>query len=165
MSEPTNEREAEAPVGPPLGSLPSAVAAVPVRRVRRRSSSRRKASVPGSGQSTGDPLSDLTYLQGRVLADTQLRFTRIYKHAVTGAIRAWRWLQKRRQRQLASKRLGLCETVSLGEKRFVAIIEVDRQQFLVGGAAGSVSMLARLNEQDEFAGVLRRRRKSSGAVQ
>jgi hypothetical protein len=64
------------------------------------------------------------------------------------------WLQEKRQAQLASKRLRLCETLSLGEKRFVAIVQVDGQQFLVGGAAGTVSMLGQLSAESRFTNVL-----------
>ena len=52
------------------------------------------------------------------------------------------------------KRLKVCETVSLGEKRFVAVIQIDDQQFLLGGASGSVSLLAQLEQSTEFAKVL-----------
>jgi len=69
--------------------------------------------------------------------------------------RQWlRWLQEKRQAQLATRRLRLCETLSLGEKRFVAIVQVDGQQFLVGGAAGTVSMLGQLSADARFANVL-----------
>jgi hypothetical protein len=44
-----------------------------------------------------------------------------------------------------NKRLQVQESVSLGEKRFVAIVQVDGQQFLLGGAPNSVSLLAQLN--------------------
>ena len=53
------------------------------------------------------------------------------------------------------KRLRVCESVSLGEKRFVAVVQVDGQQFLVGGAANSIAMLAQLEKQDAFSDVLR----------
>ncbi len=69
------------------------------------------------------------------------------------------WSQVRRQlvSRQSRKRLRVCETVSLGEKRFVAVIEVDRQQFLVGGAAASVATLARLESSPDFSEVLKRR--------
>ena len=38
----------------------------------------------------------------------------------------------------------MCESVSLGEKRFVAVVQVDGERFLIGGAAGSVAMLTKL---------------------
>ncbi len=53
------------------------------------------------------------------------------------------------------KRLRVCETVSLGEKRFVAVVQVDGEEFLVGGASNSVCTLARLQRPQEFADVLK----------
>jgi flagellar biogenesis protein FliO len=40
--------------------------------------------------------------------------------------------------------LRLCETLSLGDKRFLAVVLVDQQKFLVGGAGNSVALLAKL---------------------
>jgi flagellar biogenesis protein FliO len=45
-----------------------------------------------------------------------------------------------------TRRLRVCETLSLGERRFLAVIEFDRQEFLVGGTGSSVELLARLHE-------------------
>lgn len=45
----------------------------------------------------------------------------------------------------ANKRLHVRETVSLGDKRFVAIVQVDGQEFLLGGSQNSVGMLAQLS--------------------
>ncbi|MBI1749406.1 MAG: flagellar biosynthetic protein FliO [Acidobacteria bacterium] len=42
------------------------------------------------------------------------------------------------------RRLSICELLPLGEKRFVAVVQVDRQQFLIGGAPNSVALLAQL---------------------
>ncbi len=55
------------------------------------------------------------------------------------------------------KRLRVCESVPLGEKRFVAVIQVDDKQFLVGGASNSVSLLAQLDKPAEFSSVLHSR--------
>jgi len=77
-----------------------------------------------------------------------------YSSSCKSLVKAWRWVQARRQLQLASKRLCLCESISLGEKRFLAIVKVDGQHFLVGGAPGSVSMLTQLAGEREFAEVL-----------
>jgi hypothetical protein len=51
------------------------------------------------------------------------------------------------------RRLRLCETVSLGEKRFAAVVEFEDRRFLVGGAATSVSLLAEL-QSSSFADTL-----------
>src|SRR5262249_34555105 len=71
--------------------------------------------------------------------------------------RAWNWLQGKLKSHQERKRLRVCETVSLGEKRFVAVIQVDGEQFLVGGSASSVSTLARLEPRPEFSDVFRTR--------
>lgn len=57
--------------------------------------------------------------------------------------------------QRAQKRLRVCESVSLGEKRFLAVVQVDGEEFLVGGAANSISTLARLERNQEFSELLK----------
>ena len=64
---------------------------------------------------------------------------------------AWGWLVNKRTQQLAGRRMRVAETVSLGEKRFVSIVHVDGAQFLVGGAANQVSLLAILPPASEKA--------------
>ena len=54
---------------------------------------------------------------------------------------AWRAVATRKTR-----RLRVCETLSLGERRFLAVIEFDHQEFLVGGSGNSLELLARLHE-------------------
>ena len=75
---------------------------------------------------------------------------------------AWKWMDQSYTRQRLSKRLKIAETVSLGEKRFVSILQVDGAQFLIGGTANSISLLATMGPSSEvpesdFADVLRRR--------
>ena len=72
-------------------------------------------------------------------------------------INAWHaclWVARRIKVQQARKNLRICESVSLGEKRFVAVVQVDEERFLIGGASGSVSLLTRLQESKTFAAVL-----------
>lgn len=40
--------------------------------------------------------------------------------------------------------LRVCETVSFGDKRFVAVLEFERQRFLIGVTSQSVSLLQSL---------------------
>ena len=70
------------------------------------------------------------------------------------AWRACRWIARRIKVQQARKNLRICESVSLGEKRFVAVVQVDEERFLIGGSSGSVSLLTRLHESKTFAAVL-----------
>ncbi|MGA8153918.1 MAG: flagellar biosynthetic protein FliO [Terriglobales bacterium] len=70
--------------------------------------------------------------------------------------KGWIWLQQHLKKQQAKKRLRVCESVSLGEKRFIAVVQVDGEQFLVGGSSSSVSTLAHLEQPREFSDVFRR---------
>lgn len=70
---------------------------------------------------------------------------------------AWNYARRQLVSRQSRKRLRVCESVSLGEKRFVAVIEIDGEQFLVGGASNSVTTLARLEPKQEFSEVLKRR--------
>lgn len=67
----------------------------------------------------------------------------------TGGQQGWwrRLTDGLRLRGLRSRprRLRLCEMLPLGERRFVAVIECDQQQFLIGGSATQVQLLANLD--------------------
>ena len=73
-------------------------------------------------------------------------FTSILRPLGSHAASAWRWLERKRTQQLAARRMRVAETIQLGEKRFVSILQVDGAQFLIGGAAGNVSLLAILSD-------------------
>jgi flagellar biogenesis protein FliO len=69
-------------------------------------------------------------------------------------IKTWsglKWVIRRAKAQQARKNLRVCESVSLGEKRFVAIIQVDEEKFLIGGSSSAVSLLTRLQETKSLA--------------
>jgi len=63
---------------------------------------------------------------------------------------SWLGLARRLGRRLlrmterAPRQLRLAETLSLGERRFVAVIEFERARFLVGGTSASMVLLAQL---------------------
>ena len=73
-------------------------------------------------------------------------FKSVMRPLAQQAVAAWKWLERKRTQQLAARRLHVAETVQLGEKRFVSILEVDGGQYLIGGAAGNVSLLAILKQ-------------------
>ena len=56
--------------------------------------------------------------------------------------------------QRAPRQLRLCESLSLGGNRMVAVIQYEGQKFMVGGSAHSVSLLARLGSTADFAELL-----------
>jgi flagellar biogenesis protein FliO len=54
------------------------------------------------------------------------------------------WRSQRKTRSLVIQ-----ETAGLGERRFVAVVQFERQRFLIGGSAGSVTLLTLLPDQEE----------------
>lgn len=69
---------------------------------------------------------------------------------------AFRWIMLRAKAQQSRKTLRVSETVSLGEKRFVAVVQVDDERFLIGGSSTAVALLTRLPEAKTFAVALDR---------
>jgi flagellar biogenesis protein FliO len=102
-------------------------------------------------------LSDAEALQ--TVTDKARSLSNIGDWSQTLLARAWsavRWIMQRAQAQQARKNLRVCETVSLGEKRFVAVVQVDEERFLIGGSSGAVSLLTRLQEAKSFSVALER---------
>ena len=75
----------------------------------------------------------------------------------SGIRRVWHSIERLVQTHQARKRLRLCETISLGEKRFIAVVQVDGKQLLVGGATNGLSVLANLESSSTFSNMLQRR--------
>jgi hypothetical protein len=61
-----------------------------------------------------------------------------------GLTRAFSWLRSRYALN-STKRLRVSETVSLGEKRFVALVCVEGREFLIGGGSSGVCLLTPLD--------------------
>jgi flagellar biogenesis protein FliO len=66
------------------------------------------------------------------------------------------WMQARRVERSADRRLRVAETVSLGEKRFVAVVQVDGRHFLVAGGPANIALLAQLDANEPFEDVLKK---------
>lgn len=73
------------------------------------------------------------------------------------------WFLGKVKVQTARKTLRLCESLPLGDKRFVAVIQVENERFLIGGAAGSVSLLTRLQEPANFSDSLQNKLKEEAS--
>ena len=58
----------------------------------------------------------------------------------------WQWLiaLRRSWGSHPSRQLRLRETLALGERRFLAVVEFERQKFLIAGTGNSVAMLTAL---------------------
>lgn len=59
----------------------------------------------------------------------------------------WQWIMRLGARP--RRRLRLCESLPLGERRFVAVVEFERSRFLVGGTSTSLVLLARLGNLED----------------
>lgn len=62
-----------------------------------------------------------------------------------GTKRLWRWAMAARAAQVSSRRMRVLETVQFGEKRFVAMLEVDGARYLIGGASAQIALLGKLD--------------------
>jgi flagellar biogenesis protein FliO len=62
--------------------------------------------------------------------------------------RVWQACRRGLQRDRGPKQLRLCESLALGEKRLVAVLQFGEQRFLIGGTANSVTLLAELQNLD-----------------
>lgn len=47
-------------------------------------------------------------------------------------------------RKRPARQLRLCETLALGERRFLVVVQFEEQRFLIGGTGSSVALLAQL---------------------
>jgi hypothetical protein len=64
--------------------------------------------------------------------------------------RFYRWLLHiLRLAERTPRRLRLSESLALGERRFVAVIECERHRFLLGGTGQSLVLLAKLGETSD----------------
>jgi flagellar biogenesis protein FliO len=50
--------------------------------------------------------------------------------------------------QKKRKALSIRETASLGERRFVAVIQFERQRFLIGASPSSITLLTQLPDDE-----------------
>ncbi len=105
----------------PRSSVPAGPKAIAFASQLDAASGHRPASAPGAGLSAC-----------------------LYARFIQAVQRLAGQLFKRRRRR---RKLELLEIQQLGEKRFVAIVRVGKQKFLIGGAATSISMLAEINAQ------------------
>ena len=70
--------------------------------------------------------------------------------------RVWRWMRARHVERSSDRRLRVAETVSLGEKRFVAVVQVDGRHFLLAGGPTNIALLAQLDTKEPFENVLKK---------
>lgn len=74
--------------------------------------------------------------------------TSFFDSFLRNLVRAFRRTPLARLTIRAGRRLRLRETLSLGDRRMVAILECDGKQFLLAASAQSISLLAPLDRPD-----------------
>lgn len=72
------------------------------------------------------------------------------KKGIAGTLLEWARFAGRRLGQVRIQRrerlLRVCESLSLGERRFLAIVQVERERLLIGGTAQSITLLQKLEQ-------------------
>ncbi len=111
-----------------------------------------EACPPGTGrpQAAQSELAEAIAFGTPFPAGTAAAIEHVWAHVA----RTWKWLQAQQHRRRHDRRLQVSETVSLGDKRFVSILQVDGAQFLIGGTSGNVSLLATLDRTQDFSSLL-----------
>jgi flagellar biogenesis protein FliO len=66
----------------------------------------------------------------------------LFTRLVGSAIRLLRSVRVRHHKRF----LRICETLPLGEKRFLALVQFERQRFLIGVTQDSIALLDRLGD-------------------
>ena len=62
--------------------------------------------------------------------------------SIRAGLRRWRaWLHQR-----SPRKLRLCETLALGEKRFVSVVQFENTRYLLGGTGASITLLSQLSD-------------------
>lgn len=132
--------------------LPSRAAA-PVNRQSLRvvampgaaSSGTHEAFVSETATPEGASAGSLAQTARRLVEVLALMAKQAVQVAIPAARGAWNWLSAGagvKLRSSKTRRLRLAETLSLGDKRFVSLVEVDGQTFLIGASSSGVSLLA-----------------------
>ena len=80
------------------------------------------------------------------------------------SLRFWaacNWINGRYTKQKPIRRLKILETLSIGEKRFVSIMQVDEVEYLIASNTGNISLIAVLSPEGRCTEVskVRSRRK------
>ena len=88
---------------------------------------------------------------------------KVFRLAAAAWWRVWAKIEVRRAEH-GRRSLRVVETIALGEKRFMSIVQVEGARFLIGGGSAGVSLLARLDAAQPFAVVLEEQAAPSHSV-
>jgi hypothetical protein len=109
-------------------------------------------ALPAPGKTVAAVRSPITFVRRLATAPLRRR-AKASASPLPARIYAWfRGIVQRLAKQLLRRRgrcrkVQLLEIQQLGEKRFIAMVRVGKQKFLIGGAATSVSLLAEIDSR------------------
>jgi hypothetical protein len=100
------------------------------------------------------PVTTISLESPTTRSDVPLPFT--VEKCISALKRVWKWAQDRNKNQRKTRKLRICESAQLGDKKFIALIQADGQRFLIGGTSNSVSLLATLPSRKNFKSLLQK---------
>lgn len=115
-------------------------------------SARKRRSLASAPATSGPGSRSSSAIEGR--AAVLPRLASVCRHILAGLIQFTISMRQQIKVRRTTKRLQVCEMLSLGDKRFLAIVQVDQQQFLLGGSAHGFINLAQLQAGEQFSDVL-----------
>lgn len=80
-----------------------------------------------------------------VSTPARLHSPRLFAFAASRLKVLWGFVRSRAGSK--GKTLSVCETAALGDRRFVSVIRFERQRFLIGCSAASITLLAQLPDE------------------
>lgn len=81
-------------------------------------------------------------------------FTGMARSVSAAVVRLSGWASKMRATRAEPRRLRVVDRLALGDKNSVAVVQIDGRRFLVGGGQTGITLLAELQAEPSFAGVL-----------
>ena len=111
------------------------------RQTWQREATARKTSAAVTAMPLRQPLPRTAQPRRKTAQEALRKALRALRKTVAALWKQWQSKARARQR---SRKLRVCETTQLGDKRFVALIQADGQRFLIGGTSNSITLLATL---------------------
>jgi len=97
---------------------------------------------------THSKLAEMRVMQSNSVSKLTSLFMHAFMHASGRLKAAWRAMAGRVLiRRSKSKALAVRETVALGDRRFVSVIEFERQRFLIASSPSAITLLSILGDK------------------
>ena len=108
---------------------------------------------PAEVQAHAPPHPPLAHTLARAFTDTLTRTSALAAERLKVFWRSAIWRSLVRRAGSRRKMLSVRETAALGDRRFVSVIQFERQRFLIGSSPSSVTLLSQLPDESPSAEV------------